>query len=59
MVCIMLQMFRSIPQCYPVVNNDLNVEFLKSIRSNARSALIGAPCDNHRFKHTGYTEYVA
>lgn len=35
MVCIMLQMFRSIPQCYPVVNNDLNVEFLKSIRSNA------------------------
>lgn len=45
-------MFRSIPQCYPVANNVLNVEFLKSIRSNALSALIGAPCDNHRFKHT-------
>ena len=56
MVCIMLQMFRLTPQCYPVANNDLNVEFLKSICSNARSALIGVPCDNHRFKHTGYTE---
>lgn len=29
MVCIMLQMFRSIPQCYPVVNNDLNAKLSK------------------------------
>ena len=41
MVCIMLQMFRLTLQCYPVANNVLNVEFLKSIRSNVRSALIG------------------
>ena len=56
MVCIMLQMFRLTPQCYPVANNVLNVEFLKSIRSNARSALLGVHCDYHRFKYTGYTE---
>lgn len=35
MVCIMLQMFRLTLQCYPVANNVLNVEFLKSICSNA------------------------
>lgn len=56
MVCIMLQMFRLTPQCYPVANNVLNVEFLKSIRSNARNALMGVPYDNHRFKHTGCAE---
>ena len=53
MVCIMLQMFRLTPQCYPVANNILNVEFLKSIRSNALSALIGVTCDNHRFHTQG------
>lgn len=56
MVCIMLQMFRLTPQCYLVANNILNVEFLKSIRSNVLCALMGVPCDNHRFKHTGCAE---